>query len=178
MKRSRQLFLGFPSPTRPMTEDEYLPLEAVSLTSAVRFTLTRQIQVLGRWQGGALFGELVAGSLTVQLTAPLAPPGWKTTLLMLHLPYLLGWSDCIETQASKAVDWYGNWVSAPDGRLPDQRADLTWLAWGGRQGLFDEQHGLVVLGLEDGILRGRAYRWEEGHPMAVECHLMLTSQDL
>ncbi len=178
MMRARQLFLGFPPPTRPTTDDEYLPLEAISFTPSIRATLTRQIRVLGRWQGGALFGEFVAGSLTVQLTAPLAPPGWKTTLLMPHLPYLLGWSDCIETQASQPVDWYGNWVSAPDGRLPDHRADLTWLARGGRQGLFDEQHGLVVLGLEEGMLQGRAYRWHEGHPIEIECHLTLNSPDL
>lgn len=45
-----------------MTDDEYLPLEAVSFAPAVLATLTRQICVLGRWQGGALFGELVAAA--------------------------------------------------------------------------------------------------------------------
>jgi len=178
MKRVQQLMLSIPAPVKPRTDDEFLPLEAVSFLPSVLRTLDRQIRVLGRWQGGVLFGELVAGSFTAQLAAPLAPPGWMTTPLAAHLPYLLGWSACIEAQDGHQMDWYGNWISAPDGRLPDPRADLTWLARGGRQGLFDEQHGLVMLGVEDGRLVGRAYRWDEGHPMEVECHLMLRSPDL
>jgi len=161
-----------------MSDDEHLPLESVSFAPQALTPLTRQVRVLGRWQGGALFGELVAGSLTVQQSAPLAPPGHNLPVLTPHLPYLVGWSDCLEADNKPLIDWYGHWISAPDGRLPDPRADLTWLACGGRQGLFDEQHGLVMLGVEDGRLVGRAYRWDEGHPIEVECHLMLRSPDL
>ena len=71
----------------------------------------------------------------------------------------------------RSTDWQGNWIAAPNSQLPDERVDLTWLAQGAQQGLFDEQHVLVMAGIHDGVLTGHAYRWEEGQPMAVDSGL-------
>jgi hypothetical protein len=171
MRRVEQWFLGFPGPFVPRTDDEYQPVELVQVVPAVRTALSHRVAALGRWQGGALFGELVAGSLTVQAAAPACPPGDQYSPLHIHLPYLLGWSDGLAAHLSTRVDWYGNWIAAPDGRLPAVQTDLDWLAMGALQGLFDDQHILMMLGHEDGVLLGRAYRWDEGIPTCLDCRL-------
>ncbi|WP_245556617.1 hypothetical protein [Deinococcus aquatilis] len=169
MKRAQQRFLGLPSPRRSHSNDEALPIGSLGLLDSAYLELMQQVNVLGRWQGGTLFGEVVAGHFTVQLVTPLGPPSGVAHPLFPHLPYLLGWSDCVAQGYGEAMDWYGNWLAAPDGRLPDERADLSWLALGASQGLFDEQHALLVLGMHEGQLLGRAYCWQEGQRMNVTC---------
>jgi len=51
--------------------------------------------------------------------------------------------------------------------MPDERADLTWLMQGARQGLFDDRHTLVVVGLTNLALTGRAYSWDEEEPVSL-----------
>jgi len=150
-----------------MSREEAQPLEAVVFTVVVRQTLMSHLDVKGRWQGGTLFGESTLGTLTVRLATPLGPPGWEFQPLLPHLPYLIGWSDSVEVQYGAALDWCGNWVAAPDSRLPDERADLSWLHLGVQQGLFDDIHPLVVVGMEDGRLLGRAYSWDEERPISL-----------
>jgi len=85
------------------------------------------------------------------------------------LPYLLGWSDSLYALHGESVDWHGNWIAAPNGQLPDERADLTWLALGAQLGLFDDLHTLVIVGLRNGYLSGRAYSWSDGVPVFLDC---------
>lgn len=168
MKRAVERYLGRPAVKTPGMEDESQPpLETVVFAVAVRRRLVRQLDVKGQWQGGALFGELTLGTLTVRFVTPLGPPGWSKQPLLPHLPYLIGWSDSVDEQYSPALDWCGNWIAAPDSRLPDERADLSWLQLGAQQGLFDDAHPLVIVGLENGRLLGRAYSWDEDGPVAL-----------
>ena len=168
MQRAMQVFLNLPDATRTREDDEFLPLERVIFMPQVRETLLKQLEVRGHWQGGALFGSVSAGTLSVRVVGPLGPPTWQQPL-QPHLPYLLGWSDSLCTQFGTTLDWYGNWIAAPDGRLPNERADLTWLAHGARQGLFDDRHALVVVGLTKLALSGRAYSCDEGESISLEC---------
>jgi hypothetical protein len=169
MSRATQLYLGRPAAARIRTESEYHPLEAVVLLPAVREALSRSLEVKGRWQGGALFGDTDAGSLTVRLVSPLGPPAWWGQPLTPHLPYLIGWNDGLGAQPGPAVDWVGSWIAAPDSRLPDERADLSWLRRGADAGLFDQDHPLVVAGVQEGYLVLRGYAWEEGEPLPLRC---------
>lgn len=172
-----QMFLNLPGVTRQLEDDELLPLEQVEFTSQARQMLTRQLEIHGRWQGGALFGTTSAGLLSVRVACPLGPPTWNLQPLQPHLPYLLGWSDSLSSQFGPAFDWYGNWIAAPDGQMPDERADLTWLAQGARQGLFDARHTLVIVGYTDLTLKARAYGWEEGAPVSLDCSFKLRTAD-
>lgn len=171
MQRAMQQYLGLPGTQRPQLDSDLLPVSTVEFQSRAKRQLARQLEVLGAWQGGVLFGLLEEGRFTVAVTAPLAPPGLPRPLLMPSASYLLGWSEAVAAMNGEATDWRGNWVAAPDSQMPDERADLTWLTLGAQQGLFDEQHVLVVLGIQEGVLIGRAYRWEEGQPVAVDCLL-------
>ena len=127
------------------------------------------LDVRGDWQGGTLFGEVDGGVLSVRLVTPLGPPAWSQQPLAPHLPYLLGWSDGLYALHGETIDWHGNWIAAPDGQLPDERADLTWLTTGAQLGLFDDLHILVIVGLRDGYLAGRAYGWSDGEPVSLDC---------
>lgn len=176
MQRATQIFLNLPGPTQSRQDDELLPLEQVVFTFPARQALSRQLEVHGRWQGGILFGTVSAGVLSVRVAGPLGPPTWHHPLKP-QLPYLLGWTDSLYAQFGPSVDWYGNWVAAPDGRLPDERADLTWLHEGARLGLFDARHTLVVLGLSDLTLTGRAYTWDEEEPVLLQCSFNVAAPD-
>lgn len=163
------MYLGRPAAPRVRAESEYQPLEAVLLLPSVRQTLSQVLEVKGRWQGGALFGHTDFGTLTVQLISPLGPPAWWGGPLTPHLPYLIGWSDSLGPLHGPSVDWAGNWIAAPDSRLPDERADLSWLRRGAESGLFDQDHPLVVAGIQEGHLVLRGYAWEEGEPVPLRC---------
>lgn len=176
MQRAMQVFLNLPDATRLRGDDECLPLERVVFQREARQTLARQLEVRGHWQGGVLFGTAQAGLLSVRVTGPLGPPTWNQPLRP-HLPYLLGWSDSLYAQFGATLDWYGNWIAAPDGQMPDERADLTWLTQGAQRGLFDDRHALVMVGLSDLALTGRAYSWDEGEPVSLECSFTLATSD-
>ena len=163
------MFLGRSSPPAPSTEDELVPTHAVTFTDPSRRQLRDLLDVRGHWQGGALFGALQGGTLTVRTITPLGPPAWSGQPLTPNMPYLLGWSDSLTSQYGDTTDWYGHWIAAPDGRLPDDRSDLTWLHLGAQQGFFDEFHVLVIVGIVEGYLTGRAYSWEEHGPQQVDC---------
>lgn len=169
MRRATQLYLGRPAAAQARAESEYQPLEAVILLPAVRQALSRSLEVKGRWQGGALFGETGFGTLTVRCVSPLGPPAWRGGPLTPYLPYLIGWSDSLGAQPDPAVDWAGNWIAAPDSRLPDERVDLSWLRLGADGGLFDEKHPLMVAGIHEGRLALRGYAWDEGEPVPLRC---------
>lgn len=171
MQRAMQLFLGRPGPRQPRVEDDSYSLTTIEFQEKAKRQLVSQLAVQGAWQGGVLFGTVEKGHLTVSLVAPQGPPGTPQSLLMPSLPYLLGWSEAVTAMHGDSTDWRGNWIAAPNSRLPDERVDLTWLAQGAQQGLFDEQHVLVMAGIHDGVLTGHAYRWEEGQPIAVDSGL-------
>ena len=164
VRRAMEWYLGRSFTSRTAMDDEE-PLESVVLLPVVQQQLSRQLDVKGRWQGGVLFGEETLGTLTVRVAAPLGPPAWAVQPLFPHLPYLIGWSDSVAEHHGPALDWCGNWIAAPDSRLPDERLELNWLHLGAQQGLFDDTHPLVVLGLQDGRLAGRVYAWAEDGPL-------------
>lgn len=166
MKRALERYLGRTLTERVSMDDEGM-LETVVFTRSVCQQLLRQLELRGHWQGGALFGEEMLGTLTVRLAAPLGPPSWSTQPLFPHLPYLIGWSDGVAEQHGASLDWCGNWIAAPDSRLPDERVSLSWLHLGGREGLFDETHPLLVIGIHEGRLCGQAYAWDEDGPVAL-----------
>lgn len=172
MGRATQLYLGRPAVPRSRAESEYQPLEAVLLLPPVQQILGRFLEVKGQWQGGTLFGASDFGTLTVQMISPLGPPAWSGQPLTPHLPYLMGWSDCVGAQQNADVDWAGNWISAPDSRLPDERADLAWLRRGVDLGFFDHEHPLVVAGMNEGRLALRGYTWDE-EPVQLRCTVYL-----
>jgi hypothetical protein len=169
MRRATQLYLGRPAVPRPRAESEYQPLEAVLLLPSVRKMLGQFLEVKGQWQGGALFGSSDFGTLTVQGISPLGPPAWWGQPLTPNLPYLIGWSDSVGTQHGAEVDWTGNWIAAPDSRLPDERADLSWLRRGVDLGFFDHEHPLVVAGINDARLALRGYTWDDDEPVQLRC---------
>lgn len=164
VRRAMERYLGrsFSSHT---SMDDAEQLESVVLMPAVQLQLLRQLNVKGRWQGGVLFGEETLGTLTVRFVAPLGPPTWAVQPLFPHLPYLIGWSDSVAEQYGTGLDWCGNWIAAPDSRLPDERLELNWLHLGAQQGLFDDMHPLVVIGVEEGRLSGRVYAWADDGPL-------------
>lgn len=168
MQRAMQLFLGRPGPRQPWVEDYPYSLTTIEFQDKAKRQLVSYLAVQGAWQGGVLFGTVEKEHLTVSLVAPQGPPGTPRPLLMPSLTYLVGWSEAVTAMHGDTTDWRGNWIAAPNSQLPDERYDLTWLARGAQQGLFDEQHVLAMVGLLDGRLTCRAYRWEEGQPMMVD----------
>lgn len=170
MHRATQRYLGLPE-TRPTREDQLFPIETVRVQGIARNLLIQALDIRGRWHGGALFGIQKAGTLEVPLVTASAPPGTAGHPLTLSLPYLIGASQTITPFLGAEVDWVGQWIAGPDGRLPDRRADLLWVSFGARRGLIDDRHPLVVIGLHEGYLVGRAYTWDEGEPVEVACPL-------
>lgn len=170
MHRAARWLLNLPDRQVPH-EDGGAPIETVLLEPAVRTELTTQLSALGRWHGGTLFGVLEDTTLRVLHLAALGPPGWAGHPLTPSLPYVIGVSQAAGTLISPAVDWRGQWLAAPDGRPPERGAELAWLTIGARRGLFDAQHALLVVGLHDGYLSGRAYIWDEGEGVEVACPL-------
>lgn len=77
--------------------------------------------------------------------------------------YVLGWSDCIQAVHGNQLDWVGNWLAAPDSQLRELEEQLSWVRRGGRQGLFDDRHPLVVIGLNEGMFQSRAYTFDAGN---------------
>ncbi|WP_295815542.1 hypothetical protein [uncultured Deinococcus sp.] len=142
-------------------------LEAVRLEAGVRRKLAHFAEVRGRWHGGALFGTQKEGEFRVSLATPHRVPSPASHPLDISLSYLVGVGDTFSSEHPDA-DWAGTWIAAPDGRLPSQRDDLLWLRLGGRCGLFSEHHPLVVVGVEEGYLEGRAYLWDEGEPLEID----------
>lgn len=151
----------------PPAEDGASRLETVRLEAGVRRKLARYTEVRGRWHAGALFGTQLEAELKVSLATPHRAPGPVSCPLAFSLPYLVGVGDVLFSLHPNA-DWAGTWIAAPDGRLPSQRDDLLWLRLGGQCGLFSEHHPLVVIGVEEGYLEGRAYVWDEGGPLEID----------
>lgn len=170
MHRAARWLLDLPD-RRPPQEDEGAPIDTVVVELAANAELAARLSVLGRWHGGSLFGMLEDTTLRVLHAAALGPPGWPGQPLTPSLPYLLGLSEAAGSLISPAVDWRGQWLAAPDGRLPERGEDLVWLTLGARRGLFDAHHALLVLGVQEGYLDGRAYIWDEGEPVEVACPL-------
>lgn len=65
------------------------------------------------------------------------------------------------------LDWAGQWIAAPHGRLPNLEVGLAWLTLGAQRGQFDDWHPLLMLGMEEGQLATRAYIWHEGQAVAI-----------
>ncbi|GHF66008.1 hypothetical protein HNQ07_004778 [Deinococcus metalli] len=168
MHRATQRYLGLPE-TWPTQDDQLLPIQTVKIQGRAQTHLLQALDIRGRWHGGALFGSHLSGTLEVPLITASAPPGTVSHPLTLSLPYLIGASQIVTTFLSAGVDWVGQWIAAPDGRLPDRRADLLWVNFGARRGLIDDRHPLAVIGLREGSLVGRAYIWDEGEPIEVDC---------
>lgn len=169
MKRAARWLLGLPARS-PFQEEQPLPTQTLHVSSAAHRALMQHLEARGRWQGGALFGSHVESSLQVTHVTRLGPPGDQQHPLTPCLPYLIGASDLLAASAP-GVDWLGQWLAAPDGRLPSLQVDLRWLALGAQGGQFDEWHPLLVIGLHEGRLLGRAYTWDEGEPVAIDCPL-------
>ena len=168
MKRAMRRLLRIPE-TTPDLDDQLLPVQSVLLDSEARRTLTRRLGVVGSWQGGSLFGRHDGGALQVSLAFGLGIPGWAGHPLWPSLAFLVGATEATEATMGPDIDWVGQWIAAPDGRLPDLGDDLIWLTLGAKRGLFTERCPLVVIGLHDGYLHGRAYIWDEGEPVYVDC---------
>jgi len=168
MKRAMRRLLQIPD-TTPKPDDQLLPVQSVQLDAEARRTLTGRLGAVGSWQGGSLFGRHDGHTVQVPLAFSLGIPGWSGHPLWPSLPFLIGVTEATEATLGMDTDWVGQWIAAPDGRLPDLRDDLRWLTLGGRQGLFTERCPLVVIGLQDGYLHGRAYIWDEGEAVPVNC---------
>lgn len=170
MQRATRWFLGLPE-LMPEAEEQTFLVTSVKFESLAQQQLLHRMDARGRWSGGALFGSLHGGTLTVALISMLGPPEPHSHPLTPSLPFLIGASQHLGTLIGSGVDWAGQWIAAPTGRLPERRADLQWLKLGARRGLFDERHPLVVVGLQEGYLAGRAYIWDEGESVEVDCLL-------
>lgn len=169
MKRAARWLLGLPAPS--LFQDEPpLPTQTILVSSAAHRALMHHLEARGRWQGGALFGNYVDRSLQVTHITRLGPPGDRQHPLTPCLPYLIGATDML-TATAPGADWRGQWLAAPDSRLPSLQVDLRWLALGAQGGQFDEWHPLLVIGLHEGRLMGRTYTWDEGEAVAIDCPL-------
>ena len=155
--------------TTTTLDDQWLPIQRVQLDPHARKALTERLSAVGSWQGGSLFGRYAGHTLQVPLAFGLAMPGWNGHPLLPSLPFLIGVTEATEAVLDPEVDWVGQWVAAPDGRLPDLRDDLRLLTLGARQGLFTNRCPLLIVGLQEGYLHGRAYIWDEGMPVSVDC---------
>lgn len=168
MHRATRWFLGLPQ-EHPLREDQLLHVETIKVEVLPQQQLLQTLSIRGRWHGGALFGSLMNGTLTIHHTTALGPPATHPHPLTPALPYLIGATQSLDALLGDHIDWAGQWIAAPDGRLPERRADLLWVKLGARRGLIDEQHPLIVIGVQDGYLVGRAYIWDENEPIEIRC---------
>ncbi|GHF58570.1 hypothetical protein HNQ07_004061 [Deinococcus metalli] len=168
MHRATQRYLGLPN-THRSQDGQFLALKSVALEPLARKHLFQAVDIRGRWTGGALFGIRQTTTLVVTLAACQAPPSATTDPLTPSLPFLMGVTQGVSTVLSEDVDWAGQWLTAPDGRLPDRQVELAWVTLGGHLGLIDEKYPLLVIGLQEGLLTGRAYLWLEGQPAEIAC---------
>lgn len=173
--RARQRYLGLLPDERPTYDEDLIPFEGVAFTREARHFLRRQLSISGRLRGGLLFGAQKGKTLEVMLASSMGYPWWyadqQQTPLHLDERYILGWSDCVEALHGGRVDWVGNWLAYPNSTLDDECEDLTWLDLGTKHGLFDDRHVLVVVGWVDGSLTGRAYRYDFGERVYLNCSL-------
>jgi hypothetical protein len=174
--RARQRYLGLLPNERPILDEDLVPLERVTLVSAARHSLRRQLYVPGRLRGGLLFGRCRDGTMEVMLATPMGYPWWYSNpsdaLLAHDERYVLGWSDCIETIHGGTVDWVGNWLAYPDSTLGAVCQDLTWLHLGVEHGLIDDRHILLMIGWNDGALAARAHSYDFGEWNQLACDFL------
>ena len=165
--RAHERYLGFPPSQEALSEEALVPLDNLFLEEPVQRFLQRQLAVPGRWRGGLLFGQARLGTLRVVHASPPAYPsldsGSRESPLHLDPRYVLGWSDCIQAVHGNQMDWVGNWLAAPDSQLRELEEQLNWVRRGGRRGLFDDRHPLVVIGLNEGMFQNRGYTFDAGN---------------
>lgn len=97
--RARQRYLGLLPNERPISDQDSVSLERVTLAKSARHSLRRQLYAPGRLRGGLLFGTRTNGTMEVILATPMGYPWWYSNpndaLLGLDERYVLGWSDCV-----------------------------------------------------------------------------------
>ena len=149
LARAHRRFLRLVGPRRPRSDDEAQPPREVDVTPAARAFFRQVLDVGGQYQGGALFGHLNGGVLTVEYAAPNGYACWQReqqSPLDLDARYLLGLTDAYRSSRETPIDWVGNWLSFPDGGLPSYRESLNWLDEAVAVRLVDSEHCLLMVG--------------------------------
>lgn len=175
ISRAHKRFLGLTGEEMPRQEEELVSVGRVEVTPPAVTFLQEQLQATGRHRGGALLGYRWKGVIVVLHATSSGYSGWyEQDDNPLHLDgrYLLGWVDGLRKhlEASTPVDWVGNWISYPDSLLGTRlEEDLEWINEASRTRLVDDEHCLLIVGLEDGELASRAYtvRLPEGSPITL-----------
>lgn len=160
LSRAQARFLGLPGARRPRSDAEAQPIEQVTLSFQAKDSLTEGLYASGAYRGGPLFGFRSEGDLSIQFAAPAGYVGDDPVLrqqpLVLHGPFVLGWSGALEAAYPGKLSWVGNWLMYPDSQLAPLERDLEWLHEGLDTDLFNEEHVLLTVGWDLGVLSARA----------------------
>lgn len=160
LSRAEGRFLGLPGARRPRSDAEAQPIEQVLVSFQARAFLTEGLYASGAYRGGALFGFHSEGDLSVQFATPAGYAcgdlGLRQQPLVLDERFILGWSGALEATYPGKMSWVGNWLMYPDSQLAPLERDLEWLHEGLGTDLFNEDHVLLTVGWDLGVLSARA----------------------
>lgn len=152
----------------PIPGAEPVPIKTASLHSVgAGAALERILSCPGRMQGGLLFGYRDAEDIRIGFASPAGVRPWHLSAdpTDMDAGYVLGWMDCLRdaysiTPGADPIDWIGNWIAYPDGRLHTPEEDHHWFQVGRQKGLFDEEHLMLVVGWQNGQLGWNAYIYD------------------
>lgn len=145
---------GFPLPS--LAQDEFPVPERVRVDPRVRRFFLAQLTLPGTYRSGPLFGpaHLEGGVQTFSAAAREGYPGLQPHLGEVPFApdwhYLLGLVDALSDHGRHDVDWSGTWLMAPNNRPGTWAEHEAWLIQAHELALIDEQHVLMLVGVDDG----------------------------
>lgn len=144
---------GFPLPN--LLDDFPVP-ERVRLETRVRRYFLALLTLPGTYRSGLLFGPArpVDGVQVFSAAAREGYPGLQARLgeapFTPDWRYLLGLVDALSDHGRTDVDWTGTWLMAPNNRPGSWAEHEAWLIQAHELALIDEQHVLLIVGVDDG----------------------------
>lgn len=160
LARAHQRFLRLTGQRRPRSDAEVTPPAEVKVADQARAFFGQALEAGGSHQGGALFGRLYNGVITVEYAVPGGYACWpfpgQDSPLMLDERYLLGLTDAFRASSTDSIDWVGNWLTFPNSELPAQSEAFTWFDQAALVKLVDAEHCLLMVGWAESRLAAHA----------------------
>lgn len=152
--RAHGRVLGLPLPH--LASDDFQMPERVRLSSGVRQLLLTYLSLPGTYRSGPLFGPARPDGATQVYSAaaregyPGLQPGVGAVPFAPDGRYLLGLVDALSDHGRQDVDWTGTWLMAPHNRPGSWAEHEAWISQAQDLALVDEQHALLIVGVDDG----------------------------
>jgi len=160
LSRAHKRFLRLTGQRCPRSDAENTPPAGIEVTDQPRGFFRQALEAGGSHRGGALFGRLYNGLITVKYAMPSGYICWpqpgQDSPLMLDRRYMLGLTDAFQASSPEPIDWVGNWLIFPNSELPAQSEAVAWFDQAALTKLVDAEHCLLMVGWSESRLAAHA----------------------